>query len=521
MVNIINNIFIFIIILSYISNIIIIPFRTLNPLLYDNADLLELIKNSSDKSIVETLSKNLIYADLNIGKNMQTIQTFIEMNSKDLIIKDILIHDDNKKDKKTNSDFALCDNNLLNKIFIGKYYNSSNSESYVYVRDCYDYIYDKSLFNFIYKKNICANESIFVKHKQNINDKETIKQIEIYTVFSELNNNDQRPGILGLNYNNGFIPVLKKQSGIKGNYFTFKFHNPLEDKGDLIIGDLPHIYDSINYEEKNLRSAMIIKYNDIKWSLNFDIYASSQNKDKNQTHLAIDELSYFYIEESFITGSDSYYKFIDVNFFKKYIDKKICKKEYRYRSYYGNSYINFICYIENEDKRKEFFKEFPLLILHQKQMNYKFYFDYKDLFTVIPDGKRILFNVDFLSNCREWIIGKPFFKKYQLIFNSDSDLISYYIQPNNLDNNIEIGNNERKGLKIFLIIFLTILVFVLGIIFGRALCSKYIRKIRANELEDNYSYIGKDINSLNNQNDSKNITLDNIDKFKSKYYNLN
>ena len=46
--------------LSYISSIIIIPFQSYNPLISKNLTLLELIKNSSEKSIVDTLSHNLI-----------------------------------------------------------------------------------------------------------------------------------------------------------------------------------------------------------------------------------------------------------------------------------------------------------------------------------------------------------------------------------------------------------------------------------------------------------------------------
>ena len=45
---------------------------------------------------------------------------------------------------------------------------------------------------------------------------------------------------------------------------------------------------------------------------------------------------------------------------------------------------------------------------------------------------------------------------------------------------------------------LLIFVFIIGILFGKRLCNKYNRKIRANELEDNYSYTPK---NLDNKND--------------------
>jgi hypothetical protein len=55
--------------------------------------LLELIKNSSDKSIVDTLSHNLIYTEFNIGENIQTVPSFIEMRTKDFVIKDVFINE--------------------------------------------------------------------------------------------------------------------------------------------------------------------------------------------------------------------------------------------------------------------------------------------------------------------------------------------------------------------------------------------------------------------------------------------
>ena len=143
----------------------------------------------------------------------------------------------------------------------------------------------------------------------------------------------------------------------------------------------------------------------------------------------------------------------------------------------------------------------------------------EDLFTKIPDGKRILFNVDFILNSNKWIIGKSFFKKYQLIFNSDSNLISYYVNPKDININREeenTNNKDNKGIKMYIMIFLIILAFVVGIILGRVLCIKYNRKMRANELEDNFSYNTND--SLNDDNKQEFINNNNS---KSKYYQLN
>ena len=504
------QILVFAIFILNTSSIIIIPFQTYNPLLTRNETLLELIKNSTDKTLVDTLTRNLIYSNLNIGQNPHIISTFIEMSTKEFILRDIKNYIPNQNTKKENIIFCLKENILLKNLFKSEYYNSTNSISYSFIEDCYDISY-----LLIPIKNICGNEIVLLTKKDNyLDDKGTFLSTDFYIKFKSLDEYDQRPGFIGFNYNSIFISNLKEREKINKYTFLIKYTNLLEDQGEIIIGDLPHIYDSNKYKENNLRSAKINKDDIlIKWRIDFDIYISPKNK--KDFALEIDDISIFYIEEFFITGSYKYFTYIEEKFFKKYIDKKICKKNINNKPYDAKNYFYFICYIDNENQRKELFNEFPNLILYQKEMDCNFTFTAEDLFTIIPDGRRILFNIDFLFNSNNWILGKPFFKKFEMIFDSDSNLVSYYINPNSININKEEDNKGGKGLKIFLIIFLTIFAFAVGIIFGRALCVKYNRKMRANELEDNYSYITYDPNNKDNE---KGLSDNN---FKSKYYNLN
>ena len=234
----------------------------------------------------------------------------------------------------------------------------------------------------------------------------------------------------------------------------------------------------------------------------------------------------FNIEQFFITASNKYLIFIEEKFFTKYftkyIDEKICEK-YIYRHHDNiQNFFYFICNIDNENKKEELFNEFPELIFYQKEMDYNFILNAKDLFTILHDGKRILFNINFLYNSNEWILGKPFFKKYQMIFNHDTNLISYYIKQSHINVNIK-GNIQShinvnikgniiikwNGLKIILIIFLIIFLVAFGIMFDRFLCIKYNRKLRANELEDNFSYAVKDSKNINQENDLMYINFKN------------
>ena len=201
-------------------------------------------------------------------------------------------------------------------------------------------------------------------------------------------------------------------------------------------------------------------------------------------------------------------------FFNKYIDNKECILEKNKKPPYSGYYYHFICYIEDTKKRDNFLKSFPPLIFYQKEINYNFTMDYNDLFTIIPDGKRILFNVEFNNGSQKWELGKPFFKKYQFIFDIDTKLIKFYIDSNNS----EVSNNKNYN-KNIIIFILIIIVFFIGILFGRLLCNKYNRKIRANELEDNYSYNPKNNYEKNGMIniDSKNDNLiNNENKIRNK-----
>ena len=81
-------------------------------------------------------------------------------------------------------------------------------------------------------------------------------------------------------------------------------------------------------------------------------------------------------------------------------------------------------------------------------------------------------------------------KKYQVIFNSDSNCLLFY-----KTNNLKKINNNQTNIKIGLLTISYILIGILflgiGIYFGKKFC-KIGRRIYANELEDdNYIYESK------------------------------
>ena len=488
--------FILILLLNLVSfnlNIIILPFQTYNPLLTKDQKLLNLIKRASDKDIIDTIIRNLIYVKLDIGDNKQSIPTFIEMSTKELYFKDLKIHNAKPISKKeiNQNFFTYNDNSLLNNIFKLNYYNSSLSRTYKFIRSCPEYLQDYFL-----DKDSCANETIYLNQKLNIEDKEINKPITFYVTFKELEDDDHRPGVLGLfMVDSSFISKLKKNSEIKNYYWNIKYTNYLEEKGELIIGDLPHLYDKNNYNENDLRYDKVNLDKERLWSLNFrDIFLTKINNNKEENiYLKKNERGIFLIEEFFILGTKEYFKLIEEIFFNKYIKEGICQKQSHRKPESSTEFYHFMCNINDNKIREKFFSSFPSLTFYQKEMNCNFTFNEKDLFTIIPDGNRILFNVEFRQGEVRWTFGKPFFKKYQLIFNPDSKQISYYYVNPRIKINEE-KKEKRSNFKIVIIIILIVVTFILGIFFGRVFCLRNSRKIRANELEDNYSYISKNIN---------------------------
>ena len=169
-------------------------------------------------------------------------------------------------------------------------------------------------------------------------------------------------------------------------------------------------------------------------------------------------------------GGENYLKIINNTFFKEYVEKGICE--------YKLSDNNIIYYFECNNNVN--INKFPKLKFYQKIMNYTFELDYNDLF-ILKDNK-LYFLIGFNKRSSyDWTFGIPFLKKYQLIFDQEREIIGIY----NL--------NEKKNdylFKILTIICLVIIIFLVSLLYK---IIHKTRKIRANELEENFEYISEKI----------------------------
>ena len=123
-----------------------------------------------------------------------------------------------------------------------------------------------------------------------------------------------------------------------------------------------------------------------------------------------------------------------------------------------------------------------------------------------------------------WTLGKIFMKKDLFYFDSNKKIIGYFnkAEKNYIEKNS--GDNFFNKIKWYIFIIIGIVV---GILIGKKIREK-ARKLRANELEDNYEYLENekkgdknDINDVNNCNNLNNKNISNYKEIKSALYDTN
>jgi hypothetical protein len=274
------------------------------------------------------------------------------------------------------------------------------------------------------------------------------------------------PAIIGLYYqgytnlyNYNLILLLKQYDIIKNYAFSIEYNE--ENKGKLYIGDYFHNFNN-TYNKNNFNEI----YSDFKgvgyvWGNRFN------NVTYNNISLSDSKFEfYFNITFTGIIGTDSFENILKRNFF---FDNKTCEKI----SILKNSYNAYIC-------NKEFdYKKFKELKFYHKELNETFILDYNDLFK--EENGKIYFLIIFRPyGTKTWLLGEPFLKKYPFTFNQDKKKIGFYKI---------IHNNNKFSFHYtwFIIISLIVVCFLLLFLLIKNIMNKP-RKIRANELEDNYDY---------------------------------
>ena len=303
---------------------------------------------------------------------------------------------------------------------------------------------------------------------------------------------DNAGGLIGLNLEDekeikeyekyNFINEIKRIGLIKDFYFTIKYND--KNSGNLIIGDLPHNYNK-NYKKENYKDIYSdFSKNDLTWKIKFDeIYIGADENLQNKTKVQDYAYGYFRIEKSIIQATENYRQILLESFMTEQINKNLC---FQMES---NFYYSYYC------KKEADISKMKTIYFYNNKLEYTFELTYKDLFyyneydenqyllivfNSEPDDEEIGYN-DF------WILGEPFFKKYQFFFDKSSKRIGFYQNIDNQNNNGQSWFSKNKW-YIFLITLLVLLCLILGGVIFVFLRNRPKRKKKANELDDEFDY---------------------------------
>ena len=286
-----------------------------------------------------------------------------------------------------------------------------------------------------------------------------------------------------------FISQLKNNKLINKKVFFIKY-NDNDDNGEIVFGAFPH-----ELKDKYCKNCIEEEYiegdnvytSDIQiiWSIKGYIYSGEK--------LMFNYLSSidFELNQGFIIGSYIYKKEILNNFFNEKISKEECFTQEIYQQ--KRAFDGFYC------KKDIDITKFESLKIILDKIKYKIEFTFEDLFTM--NGDYVYFNVLFTQEEDEFkndfILGKPVFKKYPMVFNliKRGEKIGFYnnLSFNKNRENINNINNDGKGsskkLTIILIIIGIIIISLLIFIIHRY-CQKP-RKQKVNELIEFFDYSSK------------------------------
>ena len=230
-------------------------------------------------------------------------------------------------------------------------------------------------------------------------------------------NRNKQKGERYINKNNGYeveentniINQLKNNKLISSYSFSIKYDNQNE-KGEIIIGSLPHEYDPRHYSEKYFAfSSISFKKDTPAWRIIFDEIKYAEEK------FVSSNMAEMNINFGFISAGINHKQIFDLNFFLKEEIAPYCKEE-KMNSYYIKSCEEKVI---KEFKSVSFYFPRP----YNSDKGDKIEFNYQDLFIKCPGNNNLFcFQIIFGREYSTWILGKPLFKKYNMVFDQEKKI---------------------------------------------------------------------------------------------------
>ena len=418
------------------SKSIVFPFKSYQPAKMEYLSKEEFFKLKED---------NLIYSTFKIGNPQREIPAFYNFYNSSLSIH--------------------SDSDLLGSL--KSYYMPSYSKTFI-ITDL-NKSQDDLIFNEA-KEEVYKNFS-FLNLTQNTSENNFYLNIGLQNFYKEF--------VLNEVDNPNFLYQLKEHGLIEDISFSFNYTS--EKEGFVNINLEPFEYAPDLYSKENrhietingVSSKNINKLGEYLWSLGINKFFY---ENKEGEIVSVDEESYNFNGEQYnailnpsygvIKGPYLYKKQIDRDYFKDLKEKEICSLNKE------NKKLFYTCQSRYKDEIK---KTFPTLYFYHPEFNYTFELGFEDLFFERYGNLYFLICFDMgasgegddkFPEISEWILGKPFLKKYQFSFNVGKRRIEFYEKISVSDKNektqksIQLSHLLSVKNVIFIIAFL-IFIFVI------------------------------------------------------------
>lgn len=445
-------------------NISVIPFKIFYPPIK-----LEGIKPFGAKDYYNNIHYSYSFLEIESGKEInQKLSLFY-------VLDDYFFHINDNYFKEEEINDLLCN------------YSSSLSTSYevidsksIYISDNKRYIYSKDYFK-IYSDIYLSNyDYVLLKFRHSLDNYKNISQAcgKIGLLYAS---EKYYQSLSDTNFINQIHKNLKNVDISWTFLYNSKSNNENDYDGLFIIG----IESLEKFNNKNELIPIYIKLTGyggvIDWKFTLDeIYIGNHIYEINDEEIKV---------TSDVEGIEiprNFYNTIKKLYFDKYFSEKKCESEIVVENI-------MVIYCYSDKFTEEDIRQFPEINFYKFKIGYNFTFTGKELFYKRENKYFFKIISNLKSFEKNFILGRIFLKKYQIIFNSDSKSMSFYKNNNNKMNIYGDNKIKKEGLfiKIASYFFVGIIFLCLGLFFGRKYC--FIDKKRlANELEDdNYEYKSK------------------------------
>ena len=126
-------------------------------------------------------------------------------------------------------------------------------------------------------------------------------------------------------------------------------------------------------------------------------------------------------------------------------------------------------------------RELKPISFYIESVNFTFQLTYEDLFYKHDNSYYFLVVFKITGFDLKWVLGKPFLKKYQFVFDQNSKLVGFYTEF------IKPEKEIKWEIILYILVGLLILISIIFVI-KKCLKSKS-RKIRSNKVKDAMKYI--------------------------------